>query len=351
MNNTFKQTLVDTLEYLILLNQEEIRPDEARKRFHLLQKQYPDTEMNLLWEEETYDKSVHYDTLLQFNGEGTISLSFCPDRALPWPMRGVHRWSEKDLVRVNNTVLTMGEAIACLDFIWDEIPIIKHLVDMCLMQEALEKDPIELSDADLQVAMNAFRKARNLHKAEETHRWLEQHGITQEKLEDLITNEALVAKLRDQVTAEQVADYFAAHHLDFDIANIAQIHFSDQEKAHEVWNQICSGKVDFYEAAQYRFLEATQRKKNPSGDVFAVIQRGQAKVELMNIFGAKCGEVLKPMKTEKGFTIFRILSFNSAHLDEKTVTTIKGTLFEEWLADHRRMARIEWYWGNTVPTI
>jgi putative peptide maturation system protein len=334
----------------MLLSQEEIRPDQARERFHLLQKQYPDTEMNLLWEEETYDKSVHYDTLLQLNGQGTISLSFCPDRALPWPLRGVHRWSEKDLVRVNNTVLSMGEAIACLDFIWDEIPIIKHLVDMCLIQEALKQDPIELSDTDLQVAMNAFRKVRHLHKAEETHRWLEQHGITQEKLEDLVTNEALVAKLRDQVTAGQVAEYFTMHQIDFDTVNIAQIHFFDQKRADQIWSQIRSGKIDFYEAAQSRFLEMSQLKENPSGDVFAVIHRRQVEIEVMNIFAGECGDVLEPVQTEKGFSIVRILSFNPASLDKKTVATIKKILFEEWLAERRQAARIEWYWGNVDRT-
>src|SRR3712207_3109767 len=106
MNNTLERALVDTLEYLMSLVQEGIQPEEARARLRLLQKQHSNMEMDLLWEEEVYDQSVHYDTLLHLGGEGTVSLSFCPDRALPWPMRGVHRWSEKDLVRVNNTVLT-----------------------------------------------------------------------------------------------------------------------------------------------------------------------------------------------------------------------------------------------------
>jgi hypothetical protein len=49
-----------------------------------------------------------------------VSLSFCPDEELPWPLRGVGRWSDKDLVRVNNTLLRVEDAIAFLDFIWNE---------------------------------------------------------------------------------------------------------------------------------------------------------------------------------------------------------------------------------------
>ncbi|NJR75065.1 MAG: TIGR04500 family putative peptide maturation system protein [Scytonema sp. CRU_2_7] len=253
MNNTLEQTLANTLEYLRLLVREGTRPEEALADFRFLQKQHPDIGMDLLWEEEAYDQSVHYDTLLHLAGEGTVSLSFCPDRALPWPMRGVHRWSEKDLVRVNNTVLTVAEAIACLDFIWDEVRIVNRLVDMCLLREVLEKDPIELSDAELQLAMNSFRRKHKLYKAEDTYRWLEQHSMTHEKLESLVANEVIVAKLRDHVTVEQVTDYFAVHKIDFDTAYIAQILFSDKENAHQVWEQIRSGEVNFYEAAQHCF--------------------------------------------------------------------------------------------------
>lgn len=351
MKNTLERTLVDTLEYLMSLVREGIQPEEARARLRLLQKQHSDTEMDLLWEEEVYDQSIHYDTLLHLGGEGTVSLSFCPDRALPWPLRGVHRWSEKDLVRVNNTVLTMEQAIACLDFIWDELPIVNRLVDMCLIREVLEKDPIELSDAELQLAMNSFRRKHKLYKAEDTYQWLERHGMTHEKLEDLVANEAVVAKLRDRVTVDRAADYFVAHRIDFDTAFITQIQFSDEESAHQAWEQIRSGEVDFYEAAQHRFLEAAERREHPSGDVFAVIQRGQAKLELaMAVFAAEPGEVLEPVRTEKGYAIVRVLSFASARLDEQTLSAIKKILFEEWLAERRQAAKIEWYWGNAGRT-
>jgi len=351
MNNTLERTLIDALEYLMSLVQEGTQPEEARARLHLLQKQHPDAKMDLVWEEEGYDQSVHYDTLLHLGKEGTVSLSFCPDRALPWPMRGVHRWSDKYLVRVNKTVLTVDQAIACLDFIWDEVPIVNRLVDMCLIREALEKDPIDLSDAELQLAMDTFRKARKLYKAEDTYRWLQQHGMTHEKLEYFVANEAMIAKLRDRVTVNRVTDYFEEHQADFDTAYIARFHVSDEESALQTWEQIYSGGLDFYEAAQRCFLAAVERREHPSGDIFAVIKRGQVIPELgMAIFAAQSGEVLSPVRTEQGYAIVRVLSFAPARLEEQTVTAIKKILFEEWLAQQRQAARIEWYWGNAGRT-
>jgi parvulin-like peptidyl-prolyl isomerase len=103
--------------------------------------------------------------------------------------------------------------------------------------------------------------------------------------------------------------------------------------------------------AQHRFLEAAERREHQSGDVFALIQRGQAKLELaMAVFAAEPGEVLEPMRTDKGYAVVRVLSFAPARLDEQTLSTIKKILFEEWLAEQRQAARLEWYWGNAGRT-
>jgi putative peptide maturation system protein len=351
MNNTLQGTITDASEYLISLVEEDTRSEAARERLQLLQKQHPDTKMDLLWEEEVYAQSMHYDMLLHLQGKGTVLLSFFPNHALPWTLHGVRCWSEKDLVQVNNTLLTIEEAIACIDFIWDEAPIIKRLVDTCLIREALEKDLIELSDAELQTAMNVFRKARKLYRVEDTYRWLEQHGTTYEKLEQLVASQAIVAKLRDRLTALHVADYFEEHQSDFDTATIAQFHVFDGESAHQIYEQIQTGELDFYEAAQRHFLGAVGRREHPSGELFTVIQRGQTTSELSEaVFAAAPGDILPPVPTETGYAIALVLSHHPARLNEATCSTIKKILFEEWLAERRQEARIEWYWGTVQQT-
>src|SRR5690606_13342695 len=118
------QLLDDVLSYLFDLARERVRPAEAQRRLQEVHRRHPHTRLDLVWEEEAYNAAVHYDTLLHLPGEGTVSLSLCADQALPWPLRGVHRWDEGDLVRVNNTVLSVDQAIATLDFIWDEARLI-----------------------------------------------------------------------------------------------------------------------------------------------------------------------------------------------------------------------------------
>src|SRR5688572_29613622 len=96
-----QQSVLNTLEWLMSLSRDGIRPEEALRRLRFVQQQHAETPMELLWEEEAFDGFVHYDTLLRLPEGGTVSLSFCPARALPWPLRGLHRWSDADLVRVN----------------------------------------------------------------------------------------------------------------------------------------------------------------------------------------------------------------------------------------------------------
>ena len=64
------------------------------------------------------------------------------------------------------------------------------------------------------------------------------------------------------------------------------------------------------------------------------------------MFAAVPGEVLGPIRGTDGYSLIRVLSFTPASLDKLTRNTIKKILFEEWLEERRRAARIEWFWGN-----
>ena len=311
----------------------------------------PIWQIDLLAEEEAFDQSVHYDALLRRAGEGTVSLSYCPERAVPWPLRGVHRWNEGDLVRVNANVLPVDAAMACLDFIWDEAPIIERLVNMCLIQEELEREPIDLTDAELQEAMDKFRSAKKLFKAEDTLRWLERHGMSQEKLERYVAESAIVPKLRDRIAADRVEEYFRQHAGDFDTARIARLEVTDESQARELAEQIRAGEQDFFAAAERCFFEAAERGRLPQRALFAVIERREAAATFRDqLFAAAPGQLVGPVPVETGHALMRVLAIVPARLDDRTRTTIKKILFEDWLAERRQAARIEWCWGNASKT-
>lgn len=351
MNNSMQQAAFEVLDYLMVLQQDGVRPREARARLQPLRGGHPDLQIDLLAEQEAFDESIHYDALLRRAGEGTISLSWCPERAIPWPLRGVHRWSEGDLVRVNGRVLQVDAAMACLDFIWDEMHVIQRLVDMCIMQEELEREPIDLTAAELQQAMDQFRSAKKLFTAQDTLRWLEKHGMSHEKLEQYVTESAVVPKLRDRIAHGRVEDYFSRHAADFDIARIARLELPEECHARELARQIRAGEQDFFAAAERLFLEARERSASSQVSLFATIERRDFEPSLRDqVFTAAPGQLIGPVRVDTGHALIRVLDIIPARLDSRTTTAVKDILLKEWLAEGRQAARIEWCWGNASQT-
>jgi putative peptide maturation system protein len=349
MKETLERTVIDTLDYLMTIVQEGRQPEEAESGLRPLRKRHSDVAMHLIWEEESYDRSIHYDALLNLPESGTVSISYCDDRAKPWPLRGVHRWSDADLVRVNNNVMTVDQAIACIDFIWEEASITDRLVNVCLIQEELARNPIDISDEELQVAMDGFRRARKLYKADETLRWMERRGVTYPELERLVESQVTVAKLRDRVAAGRVQGYFDAHSADFDTAYIARFALPSEAIALEVADRIRRGVAGFYEAAQGHFI--AEKASVQSKEFFTSLQRRETPAEIReSLFRSAPGSVLGPVCDGDHYALIRVLSVVRATLDDPTRESIKKVLFDDWLQECRQTATIEWLWGNANNT-
>lgn len=203
MIETMPVALSDALSLLTDLHRDGARPDEADVRLRDLRTRHPEIEMDLLSEIEPYDGSVHYDVLLRAPGEGTISIAVSPEPSLPWPMRGAQRWSEGHLMRVNDHLVRVSQAVALMDFVWEESPVAERLVNAMLVDEELRRNPIELSPEQIRRAMDAFRRRRGVLTAEDTLRWLRERGLSADDLEGLVTHEARIVALRDRIAGDR----------------------------------------------------------------------------------------------------------------------------------------------------
>jgi putative peptide maturation system protein len=251
----------------------------------------------------------------------------------------------------DSTLLEVDYALASLDFIWNEARITDRLVNACLVREALEKGPINLSDEELQAAMDAFRRARKLYTADETHRWMKRHGLTAEKLESLVADEATVARLRQRVAAGRLEAYFAEHRTDFDTAAVARFEVADAAAAHDIAEQFRTNPESFYDVAQQHFQTEAATAPPVPRDLFTILQRRDVSPALGSaLFTASPGDVVGPVVTDTGHTFIRVLSITPACLNEATRRAITTILFQEWLDQRRMGARIEWFWGSTGRT-
>jgi putative peptide maturation system protein len=341
--------LLSAVSFLKDLHDDATQPAEARRRLRQFQSESPDFQLELVSDEEAYEQTFHYDLLVRFSEQESISLSYCHDHGIPWAMRGARRWTERDLLRVNDVVLRIDEALGCMEFDSNDSSKMQALVNMAILREALELESIPVSPDELQVAMDAFRSQRGLFRAADTHTWLRERGISHQQLEGIVVGQAMAAKFRTRVVVDDVEAYFHEHHGEFDTAAVALISYREEEAARKDFDRIAQGEIGFYTAAEQHVLCAAEQGLAGTMSI-ARIRRSSLPAELATKVFSAADEVVGPIRFAGDWTVAKILAIAPATLDDSTRQIIEGVLFERWLNQQRASARIEWYWGNVQQT-
>lgn len=302
--------------------------------------EHPWARIRLVGQREEYDGSLQHALLIKKRDGATISLSWCPDRALPWPLRGVHRAGEHLLLRVNGVETPVARAIACLDFIWDESRLADRLITDSLVREALEEAPEPLADTELQEAMDALRRARGLLTGGAVRAWMDRNHISHHELEELVVLEASVARLRSRVAAGRVEDWFTEHGHELDVARVARVEFT------AAGPRVLDAD-GFLASVERAFADGTARP----GEVFATLRRGELSPETAGqVFAAAPGTVIGPFESERGHLLLKVLAVQPAVLDDAVRDLVERRIFAEWVERRRSTAKIEWFWGTADRT-
>jgi putative peptide maturation system protein len=364
MSSEINQTILGVVEEMVRLAQEPAAPREGEARLkqrvqeHTGPQQAREAEprtpvkIDVLWDQESVTGSVHYDPLLRVPGWGSVSIGYSPERGLPWALRGTFRWSEVDMLRVNQRRIGVADVVTQLDFLWAEPWLTRQLVDSVLITEALEEEPdaFTASDEELQEAMDAFRRRRGLLSEEAMMHWLEQQGLTQPKLETRLEGFVKIRKLRQRVVAGREEAYFASHKSEFDVALIARMVLGDLERARSLYERLRGGEVDLLVAATEALREqapVTHRSESPP-PLLERARRSELPLEQAAvIFAATPGAVLEPIETKAGYELRQVRGIEPAVLDAATRTAIGERLFQEWLDERRAEADVEWLWGHS----
>jgi putative peptide maturation system protein len=362
MSSAVDQTILGVVEEMVRLAREPAAPGEGAARLKRRAQERtglkeplnaePSTplKMDVLWDQEPVTGAVHYDALLRVPGWGSVSIGYCPEGGLPWALRGTFRWSELDMLRVNQRLIGVADVVKQLDFLWAEPWLARHLVDVALISEAVEEEPeaFASSDEELQAAMDAFRQRRGLLTPESMTSWLEQQGLTHRNLETLLDNFVKARKLRRRVVAGREEAYFASHQSEFDVAVIARMVLGDLERARSVYERLRGGEVDLLSVAAEALREqtpATSRWESPPPFLERVRRFALPSEQAAVLFAATPGAVLEPIETKAGYEVRQVLGLESAAFDAASRAAIGERLFQEWLAERRAAADVEWLWG------
>lgn len=212
-----------------------------------------------------------------------------------------------------------------------------------------DREGIELSPEDLQNEVNEWRYKNRLERVEDTDAWLEQHGLT-------LFDVAVEAEFRlyecwlmEQIKEDNIRAFFVQRTLDFERVEACWISVSDEGVAEELCLQVVEEGADFYTLARrYSQDEATR----PAGGYLGRRRRRDLPQGVAPlIFAASEGDVVGPVKVEKGYALYYVQKRCPAVLDENTCEKIRKKLFESYLQREMKRAEITFPFNSKRLTL
>jgi hypothetical protein len=243
----------------------------------------------------------------------------------------------KPLLILNGEEYDIKEAIE-IDIL-HENKFLNSTIENLLIRQYCEKIGISNTDEELQVALDELRYNRNLESVEKTLFWLKNNNITIEGVQSGVDIMILRNKLRNSFTAEEIESYFAENKLSFDKVELFSLRLDTMAKAEEVYSQITEDCLNFYVGVMaYSTDETTCKINGFVGFVGRKDVTGEIEAAIFNPLAHE-EYVLRPIKTDKGYNIFKIGTVLKADL-AKEKSNIQFALFNNLMNKLKAEAKI-----------
>jgi putative peptide maturation system protein len=346
MQTTGSSYLATLIERLSEYAKRPRGPNVARAELASLLSAEPEIAWTLVPTWQEYERCYAFDVLVRDPRiDGMLSVTVYRDHHVPWTVLGAQRWSERDFVKVNGNTLKIEDVVAALDFIWSEVRIATRLIDMCLMRAQLEQAPIEVTNDELQRAMDEFRQRHDLLTVAATLEWLEQRGLSQEALEDRVADEIKFARLIDRTVGDQVDAHFAEHRDELAIVELGRYWFADEAAATKAQEELRAGAGMVLSPSVAARLGSIAKI---TVEAVCLAQLSAADREIV-----RASPPATPTLRQAGDCGYEVLiafAIREPVLNDQVREQIKKTLFDRWLCEQRKSAVIEWNWGDRIET-
>ena len=320
--------------------------DAARARVAALAARHPALRLHLVPERDEYSGRMEYGLLVRAPDVETAYLTARAPSATPWLLHQVHDFREGVLLAVDGESLSVGDAIAALDEHLAHASLRERMVTTCILNRHLREHRYEVSDDELQAAVDEFRQRRGLHTAEATDRWMQATGTSHARLEQLAGTAVQVRKLRRDVCADRVEAELRAHADAFATAALIRIRVASAERAR-------AARPDDLDRAGFLALAETmiaeELRGAAAGGVLdsVVVTRGELEPAFGDAVFAGAGRVVGPYATPDGVFLAYVSAIEPAReLDARVRGLVERRCFDAWLDEQRAHASVEWNWGR-----
>lgn len=198
-----------------------------------------------------------------------------------------------------------------------------------LIKEICKTLEIEVSEAELQAAGDAFRRTHGLESATKTQAWLAQRQMSLEDWATGIHDQLLTEKLQVFLFGNSVDQHYLDNRHDYDRVALSQILVKEETLAQNLRHQLDQDANCFCQLALDHSIHDDREKnggfvgirylKTLQPDCAAAIRNSQA------------GAILGPFQTNNGYSLLKIEKIYPTQLTLHLREAILQDLFEQWL--------------------
>ncbi|NJO80563.1 MAG: peptidylprolyl isomerase [Cyanobacteria bacterium RM1_2_2] len=207
---------------------------------------------------------------------------------------------------------------------------IGDIVRQFVIERELQSQEMSVSSAVIEQAVIDFRLNNQLTDSTQFQEWLTNNGLTYEAFHNQVAGSFKMRKLKENVTASKLPEYFIERKMFLDRVILSRIIVADKEVAEELKTQLQEGASFEQLAREYSLTD--DRVMN--GMVGPVSRGSMPDLLRADIDLAKPGNIVGPIGMEERWGLFRVESLLPASLEDPQVKqSLEDEIFEQWLAE------------------
>ena len=200
-----------------------------------------------------------------------------------------------------------------------------------IVEQAASARSIVVTSEEINLQAEEIRRVKRLEKASDTMAWLKEEMISTDEWETAIRKDLLAQKLAQELFTDEAELYFNQNRLNFDRFTLYQLVVPYEKLAQELLYRIEEEEISFYQAVHLYDIDEQRRnvcgyegeahRQDYPADIAAAIFKTPIPVE----------ELIGPIRSEAGYHLFQIESYQPAELTDEIRQDIIDRLFQQWL--------------------
>lgn len=235
------------------------------------------------------------------------------------------------ILKIDGKAISVAELLQSLKLTGQFEGLIEQFARDRITVLAAKKQGVKVSDEEIQVRADQFRRVRGLHRASDMNKYLDAIGVGLDEFQSFLTDALYQDKVMQRVCSDEaVRGFFSLNSPRFDSIEVSHIVLDAEGKAKEMISVLRDDPDSFEEMAREHSIADTRQRGGRIGKVLRGALRGDVEAK---VFNAAQGEVLGPFASadRTTFEIFRVDAKHPAKLDEATATEVRRVLREDWL--------------------